>query len=269
MNPRVLVFLFLGSLLSVSDAEEFPTRGAVDARIRTAVYSADQLYRLQGIVGHVIELIFEDDERFVGIGGGDLQGVSADAHQNSVLLKPKSSVVSTNLVIFTTRRAYRVTYSVGASQVHRIGNEPVYAVRFIYPSDTQTASRKSVQQRIERQLGLAEEARVRNTNYWYCGRPSLRPVSAFDDGVHTRLTFSGRSEIPAIFVRNEDGSESLLNFSMDEGVVVIHRLAPKFILRRGKLTGCIVNKGFEGTGARLNTGTVSPAIERAVREPQP
>ena len=34
-------------------------------------------------------------------------------------------------------------------------------------------------------------------------------------------------------VRNEDGSESLLNFSMDAGDVVIHRLAPKLILSGG------------------------------------
>ena len=46
-----------------------------------------------------------------------------------------------------------------------------------------------------------------------------------------------------MFVRNEDGTESLLNFSMDEGDVVIHRVAARFILRRGQLTGCVVNKG--------------------------
>ena len=78
----------------------------------------------------------------------------------------------------------------------------------------------------------------------------------------TRITFSDRSEIPAIFVRNEDGSESLLNFSMDGGDVVIHRLAPKFILRRGRLTGCIVNEGFCGRGRAPGHGTVSPRVER-------
>ena len=76
-------------------------------------------------------------------------------------------------------------------------------------------------------------------------------------------------ELPAIFVRNEDGSESLLNFSIDEGDVVIHRLAPKFILRRGRLTGCIVNKGFAGAGVRLESGTVSPRIERDRKAPRP
>jgi type IV secretion system protein VirB9 len=87
--------------------------------------------------------------------------------------------------------------------------------------------------------------------------------------VHTRIAFPDRAELPAIFVRNEDGSESLLNFSMDDGDVVIHRLAPKFILRRGRLTGCIVNKGFDGAGTRLDSGTVSPRVERDRKAPRP
>ena len=51
------------------------------------------------------------------------------------------------------------------------------------------------------------------------GTAAARPqaVAASDDGVHTRLRFAANAELPAIFVRNEDGSESLLNFSMDAG----------------------------------------------------
>ena len=87
--------------------------------------------------------------------------------------------------------------------------------------------------------------------------------------MHTRLTFADGAELPAIFVRNEDGSESLLNFSVDGGDVVVHRLAPKLILRRGRLTGCIVNRGYSGSGTRLESGTVSPHVERESKAPQP
>jgi type IV secretion system protein VirB9 len=123
--------------------------------------------------------------------------------------------------------------------------------------------------RVDRDLAAADAARPRNRDYWYCGNRSLQPVATSDDGVHTRITFGDRSEIPAIFVRNEDGSESLLNFSMDAGDVVIHRVASRFVLRRGKLTGCIVNKGYAGAGLRLDSGTVSPQIERDVKGARP
>ena len=83
----------------------------------------------------------------------------------------------------------------------------------------------------------------------------------------TRASRSRRkAELPAIFVRNDDGTESLLNFSMDEGDVILHRVARRFILRRGHLTGCIVNKGFVGSGERLKSDTVSTTSSVRRRE---
>jgi type IV secretion system protein VirB9 len=259
--------MFLSFALSSGVAETLPAKGSLDSRIRTTPYNPDQVYKLYGFVGYAVELIFEEGETFAGAGGGDLEGVTIDAHANSVLLKPKAAIVSTNLVIFTDRRAYRFDYSVFAHRPNRLLDEVMYAVRFVYPP--QAGDAKSLQAQIDRDLEHAKSVRVRNTDYWFCGNRALRPVAASDDGVQTRLTFSDRAEVPAIFVRNEDGSESLLNFSMDEGDVVIHRLAPKFILRRGKLTGCVVNKAFSGAGARLESGTVSPGVERESKEPRP
>ena len=66
-------------------------------------------------------------------------------------------------------------------------------------------------------------------------------------------------------MRNEDDSESLLNFSVDAGDVIIHRMARRFILRRGKLTGCVVNLGYAGGDERLESGPVAPDVERRVQ----
>ena len=46
--------------------------------------------------------------------------------------------------------------------------------------------------------------------------------------------------------------------------MVVHRVARQFVLRRGRLTGCIVNQGFGGSGLRLDSGTVTPEVERDV-----
>ena len=262
----VLFGLALSVVATVSIAETVPLRGTVDSRIRTTTYNPDQVYKLNGLVGYAIELIFEDGETFSGTGGGDLGGVTIDAHGNSVLLKPKAAIVATNLVVFTDRRAYRFDYSVSLRPREGHTDDVMYAVRFLYPPK-KDANGETVQNKIDREL--ADAARPRNNDYWYCGQKSLMPTAASDDSVHTRLTFGRQSEIPAIFVRNEDGSESLLNFSMEAGDVVIHRVAPKFILRRGRLTGCIVNRGFAGAGLRLDTGTVSPHIERDIKAPRP
>ena len=146
-------------------------------------------------------------------------------------------------------------------------DEAIYAVRFTYPPVLARNEAAEAAARTEAALARAPATRPRNIDYWFCGNPAVKPVAASDDGVHTRLTFGGKTELPAFFVRNEDGSESLLNFSMDAGDVIIHRVARQFIVRRGKLTGCIVNRGFAGTGERLDSNTVSPEVERTTKSP--
>lgn len=267
-SASCIAAMFVGLSASLASAETTPTRGQVDPRIRTAPYSAEEVYKIYGFVGYAIELVFEDGEQFSGTGGGDLEGVTIAAHGSSVLIKPRAAVVATNLVVFTDRRAYRFDYTALERAPNRATDELMYAVRFVYPPPP-AVNGEDPDALIERELAAPSAERPRNTDYWYCGHASLRPAAASDDGVVTRITFSDRSEIPAIFVRNEDGSESLLNFSMDAGDVVIHRLAPKLILRRGRLTGCIVNESFSGAGLRLDTGTVSPHVERGVKVPQP
>jgi type IV secretion system protein VirB9 len=252
--------LFGLALACVARAETLPDKGTVDSRVRSTTYNADQVYRLYGFVGYAIELIFEDGETFAGKGGGDLEGVTIDAHANSVILKPRAAIVATNLVIYTDRRAYRFDYSVESRRPNHSYDEVIYAVRFLYPLLADAVANR--ENDVERELEDAKTRRPRNLDYWYCGHRGLKPIAASDDGVHTRLTFADRAELPAVFVRNQDGSESLLNFSMDQGDVLIHRLAPKLILRRGRLTGCIVNQGYAGSGMRLESGTVSPRVER-------
>jgi type IV secretion system protein VirB9 len=56
---------------------------------------------------------------------------------------------------------------------------------------------------------------------------------------------------------------------MDAGDVVIHRVVRQLILRRGRLTGKILNKGFTGSGERLESGTVSSNVERVGEGPRP
>ena len=75
--------------------------------------------------------------------------------------------------------------------------------------------------------------------------------------------------MPAIFVSDDDGSESLVNFTVDAGELVIHRVSRTFKVRRGRLVGCIVNKGFTGGGERLESGTVAPAVERITKQVRP
>jgi type IV secretion system protein VirB9 len=268
---RVIGLCALVGLIAadVPRAETLPFAGQIDQRLRTAVYSADQVYRLYGFVGYHIDLEFEADETFEALSGGDLEGLTYSAHGNVLTLKPKVVHTEMNLAVTTNRRRYYFEYSVSPRRPNPLIEPVMYAVRFSYPPAHPAADGLTDEQRIEQELALARRNRPQNTDYWFCGNRAVKPTAAADDGVQTRLSFAARSELPALFVMNDDRTESLLNFSIDKGDMLIHRVASKFIVRRGKLTGCIVNKGFVGSGERLKSGTLAPDVTRERKDVHP
>lgn len=269
-RSHVLHWLMLTALgaVDITWAESVPVPGTTDPRIRTAEYRDEEVYRLQGFVGYGIELVFEDGEEFVGQAGGDLDAITFGAHENHVILKPRAANVGTNFVVYTSRRAYRFDYRVADRRPNPLQDEVIYAVRFVYPQRLASTG-PTPAELVESDLLAARESRPRNIDYWFCGSSAVKPIAASDDGVHTRLTFSSKTELPAIFVRGEDDTESLLNFSVDDGDIVIHRVAREFIVRRGRLTGRIVNKGFVGTGERLDSDTLAPTVQRERKGARP
>lgn len=266
-NKHPALPLMVAALLFASHAraEIMPPRGEEDSRIRSAQYDANQVYRLHGFVGYQIDLEFETGESFVGLGAGDIEGLAYFGQDNHLFLKPKAAKVATNLTVLTNRRQYQIDYTALAQ--HPLLSDPdvIFALRFTYPPMPSKEAEEAAARHIDSDLASASTQRPQNIDYWYCGGPTLRPIRASDDGVHTRLKFAANADLPAIFVRGDDGSESLLNFSMDDGDIIIHRVAHQFILRRGKLTACVVNRGYGGGGIRLDSGTVTPEVERRVQ----
>lgn len=265
MKRSVLLLLSLGALPGAR-AESVPARGTVDGRIREVTYNAEQVYRLTGYVGYQLEFEFSEGERFVGLAAGDVKGLSFESQGNHLFLKPTASGVLTNLTILTTRHHYRVDYAVATGHPDPSHGDVIYALRFQYPEDlAHTDQALADASRIA--ADLRTPAAAVNWDYWYCGPPTLRPVAAYDDGFQTHLRFSDASELPALFIRNEDGSESLTNFTVTAQEVVVHRVAHQMILRRGHLVACLVNKGFGGAQQHAPGGTISPQVLRATRSP--
>lgn len=238
-----------------------------DPRLRTTPFDPERVYRVRGYVGYQVDLEFEPGERFLGVGAGDIDAIGYAAQDNHLFLKPRATQIHTNLTILTTRRTYHIEYRVlSAAGPERDGSDLIFSLRFIYPPAGPAVEGDHHENATDHTLDQAPPA-SRNLDYWYCGSPELRPLSAYDDGVGTHLRFNPRGELPAMFVRNDDGSESLLNFNVHDGEIIVHRVAHRLLVRRGRLQGCIVNRSFGGVGSELSTGTVSPAVERATRGP--
>lgn len=240
----------------------------IDPRLRDVLYSADEIYRLPAYVGYAIDVQFASDERFVGVGTGDAAALTLAARANHLFIKPRASSVHTNLTVLTTRHVYHFDYDTVAGTPDVEHADVLYALRFLYPEAPPPLLRPLPVQPADgtAQL-LAWPAAVRNADYWYCGSPSLRPLAAWDDGVQTHLRFPAQVELPAPFVLGDDGSEGLVDFHAQGSELVLHRTARRFVLRRGRLAGCIVNRGFAGSGSWLPSGTLSPQVQRTVLPP--
>jgi len=269
MKARAATLLLGASLCAVlhgspATAATVPPLGPVDSRIRVVAYNPDDVVTLQGYVGYQIHLQWAEGEEFVNLGSGDNGAFDVGAERNHFFIKPKEARASTNLTVLTNRRAYHFDYVVAANApTGPAARRMVYSIRFTYPQDdARLAAAERERLQTEARMRQAAADRPRNENYWFCGSDTLKPMSAYDDGVQTRLRFPARSEFPAMFVQNDDGSESLLNFNIEEDEVVIHRVARRFVLRRGKLVGCVVNQSFAGGGARTRTNTNVPGVQR-------
>ncbi len=231
-----------------------------EPRIRYVRYSADHIYRLRGRVGYEIDLQFAPGERFIGLGVGDSKAIRVAAAADHLFIKPVVSRLSTDMTVLTNRRTYVFSYRVEPAAAAS-GKSIVYAMHFRYPHTVRrrrAAARRSRQ--VKRALYQAEHAPAHNADYWFCGSTALKPQAAWDDGAQTHLVFPSREPLPAVFRLNADGSESLVNFHMRGVQMVIQGIARRWVLKRGRLSGCIVNRAFAGSGRRLASGTISPRV---------
>jgi type IV secretion system protein VirB9 len=265
---RWLGVAVLGVALGVGSelrAEQTPPPGKRDPRVRVIDYDAEQVVRLRGFVGYQIHLQFEDGEQFVNLAAGDMAALDVGSEGHHLMLKPKAEKVGTNLTLLTSRRVYHFDYSAVRQVVTPATPDVVYSLRFRYPEAPRSQGAVSTAATDDGPQTERVSAPVMiNRAYRMCGRAALRPLAIHDDGVRTYFEFGPRAELPAIFVRGEEG-ESLVNYTVEAERIVVHRVAPAFTLRRGRTSACVINRAFGGgQGARLEHQTVLDGVERAV-----
>lgn len=262
----VLAALAAGDTGARAAAAIVATPATADGRLKVVDYRPDAVLQLTGFVGYHVHLAFETDELFVNLAAGDSAVLDVGAESNHLLIKAKLPTAGTNLTILTTRRVYFIDYRALARAPHP--DEAVYSIEFRYPQPPAPPDRAAAgaATRVEARLHTVAQ---RNDAYWYCGHPALQPISAVDDGIQLRLRFPPQAELPAIYAAAADGAESLVNSDVEDDVVVIHRLAPRFVLRRGPLVGCVVNRANSASARRASSGTIDDSVHRDTVEVRP
>lgn len=273
-------------------ALDIPAQSPRDAHIQYTQYREDDVVAITAGIGMATHIIFSPGEEIeqVKIGFADgwetesvghhlfLKARSAKAKETTVdeegneveqeiTVQPTPAQWRTNLLVVTNQRNYTFLLTLGSSESGRRSN--TYRLTFDYPQQQhrqqqQAADKAAIQRR------LAAAPTVKNNDYvMQVGRRSraIAPVAAFDDGTFTYLTFSGKGEIPAVFMVAEDGSETLVNTHISPArpdTVVIQRLAKQFVLRLNQAVVGVTNRGFQYAPVNPAQGSPLKGVTRTV-----
>jgi type IV secretion system protein VirB9 len=290
---RVAMFLLAAVLATSAAAADIPRRSTNDARVRYVTYKVDDVVVINVRRGVVTRVILDQDERITSSGSGfaaqcdkdDLEWcIRADRGTNQVWVKPRDRATHTNLELATNKRDYSIRFNVLPDSVAGNGDE-MYRVIFQYPVPSlplppwlasgkgappgtpgATAPEADPGPTIDELLSARPVAR--NAKYSMeaiQGGKAIAPSLVFDDGRYTYLRFPNNREVPAPFVIGADNTEARVNFHVDGDLMVLHKVAPKIVLRLGSAVVGIWNDAYDADGIATPRGAVVPTVTRDIK----
>jgi type IV secretion system protein VirB9 len=222
--PTLLLFF------SIAHAETVPQSYPSDPHIQMVTYDANQVYRVMGMAGYTTAIEFSNDESILSVNIGDSSAWLVNVQNNIVNLKPVASNPDTNMNVVTSRGTYQFFLTATALPHNRKPTaRTIFLLRFRYPeSHNITASNSSTS--------------FCNKRYSARGDNTIAPINVYDDGRFTYFNFGGRKDIPAVFLVDPSGNESVINYHLQGNYVVVETTGKQFTLRKGTQVASIFNE---------------------------
>jgi type IV secretion system protein VirB9 len=252
-------------------ALEVPKGGRYDKRVKFINYNPAEVVKLIGHYGFSTHIQFSLTEEVQQIAMGDVDAWDVARVNNHLFLKPKADIAATNMTVLTNRHAYNFELSAQKPQnwAQPHSNAMYFQVNFHYPEEEAARAKAQAEaQALQERLHQHTPPVIANWNYWAKGSQEVTPNRAFDDGRFTYLKFANNREMPAIYVVNSDGSESLVNTHIDpqqSDTIVVHKITRQLVLRKGNSVACVFNQAYDPNGIPNTTGTTTPGIKRVIK----
>lgn len=294
---RVRALLFLGALLVaampvLAQAEQIPTSGSYDSRMRYVAYNPGQVVHLSTIVGATLVVSFGATETVVAVAETDTIHLAAVPKGNYLFLKPSAALPLQPVIVLTQckdgslRRYVFEIETVPDSSTGNGADGVFFSVQFTYPGDEAAAEAAKAAASAARTaqlnvIALANAQQVaatsildaqrtnpyigpRNYKYVAQGDKSLTPITIWDNGYSTVLQFPGNERIPSIFVIDPDGKEATAAYSVNGSTVQVGETAREFRLRDGNTVLNVYNMAYNTVGQNPGTGTTSAVVTRVI-----
>lgn len=219
---------------------------AGDERLVERLYDPTEVVRIEGKPKVQATIMFGDDETIENVAIGDSQSwqVTPNKRASLLFLKPLSNTAATNMTVVTTQRTYLFDL------VANPRNKPLYVLKFSYPEApeveadlAQVGTANGLEMAAARDPYAVLDPAALNFEWSTSGKRSLLPARTFDDGDATFLAWPAGTPVPAILVKDKDGTEGPVNFTVRGDVIVVEGVPREIILRSGKDQAVLTNDG--------------------------
>lgn len=265
----LLSSLIFGVLISPpAMAERVPKAGKADARVKTLTYHDNDVYRLRGSYGYTTTIEFSGKETIETISLGDSESwqvVKPKQQPNILFVKPIEENADTNMTVLTSKHMYTFDMSAGRAASSQ-SPSLAFRIRFIYPEEQTLELARFADKSASFNPLSDSPATEWNFDYSYAGDKKLRPERVFDDGVFTYFFMKDVDVMPAVFLVDKEGHESIVNFNIQGQYLVLNRTGGQFTLRDGDYATCIFNESYKEVRGKQKTLTPIETIEK--KKPQ-
>jgi len=254
MIRESIVTLFLAAATLAVPAQ------ADDPRLVERLYDPYAVVRVEGRVNVQSTIRFGDDEMIENVAIGDSQQwqVTPNRRANLLFVKPLAPRAATNMTVVTSKNTY--LFDLVASPNHRA---PLYVLTFTYPEEPEPepelaqaapAAPTAIELAAANDDLAVIDPQLINLQWTRMGAIALHPRDIYDNGDATFLTWPRDAPMPAILVKDEDGTEGPVNFVVRGDMIVLDLVPREIILRSGNNVATLINQGPMRSRAAAENG---------------
>ncbi|MDE3060673.1 MAG: P-type conjugative transfer protein VirB9 [Pseudomonadota bacterium] len=220
----------------------------VDHRVRVVMYQSDQVFKFTGHYRYESAIEFGEDEQIKTISMGDSTAWMINPSGNRLFLKPVEQDATTNMTLITNKHTY--LFELHARETDDIDDKDMtFVMRFMYPDQGQTQTVSNYLDAVPTPNPDDDPGKY-NFKYTISGTDVIAPIRIFDDGLFTYFEFRNKNaDLPAFFMVDAQGEESLINYRTRGDYIVVERVAKQFTLRHGGDIVCVFNEDWHPGGS--------------------
>jgi type IV secretion system protein VirB9 len=224
---------------------------ADDPRLVERLYDPGEVVRIEGKPTVQATIRFAEDEHIenVAIGDSTAWQVTPNKRANLLFVKPLTERATTNMTVVTDRHTY--LFDLVASPAAK---NPLYVLAFTYPEEPEEVQQAGADGTVLEGPTAVELAAASDPyavldpaalNFAWStkGDRNLLPARIYDDGAATFLTWPPGTPMPAILIRDHEGTEGPVNFAVRGDVIVVDGVPHEIVLRSGEDAATLRNDG--------------------------